>query len=143
MRTFNKRAEFDYNLLDRVETGIVLTGGEAKSVRTGHADISRSYAKVIGGEVYLVNANIPIPDKKEYNSTRSRKLLLHRKEIISLETQMKAQKLTLVPVSLYTKGRLIKLELALAKSKREFDKRHSVKLKDIKRDLERELRVKE
>jgi len=135
MHIFNKRADFEYNILDRFEAGIMLSGGEAKAIRDGRADISRSFAKIISGEVYLVNANI--------DSTRSRKLLLHKNEILSLETQMKAQKLTLVPVSLYTKGRLVKVELALAKAKREFDKRKSLKQKDIKRDIERELRVKE
>jgi SsrA-binding protein len=143
MQTFNKRADFDYQLFDRVEVGLVLSGGEAKAVRTGHADISRSFAKIIGGEVFLVNANIPIVGKKDYDSTHSRKLLLHKKEILSLETQMKAQKLTLVPTKLYTKGRLVKLELALAKAKREFDKRKTLKQKDIQRDIDRELRIKE
>lgn len=118
-------------------------GGEAKAVREGHADLSHSFAKIISNEAFLVNANIPIQGKKDYNSTRSRKLLLHRKEITSLGSQMKAQKLTLIAVAMYTKDRFVKVELALAKTKREFDKRKDLQRKDVERDIERELRIKE
>ena len=140
MRIWNKRANFEYLLLpERIEAGISLTGGEAKAVRTGHTDLSRSYARVLSGEVYLLNANIPVSGAK-YESTRRRKLLLHKDEILSLVTKMKQQKLTLVPLSLYTRKRLIKAELALGKPKRKFEKKEALKKKDLKRELEIEAR---
>ena len=117
MQIINKKAHFNYNLYYRIEAGISLLGGEAKSVRGKSANLSDSYAKIISGEIYLVNANIPVEGKKDYNSSRSRKLLLHKKEIISLSTKIKQKGFTLVPTKLYTKGSLIKIELAMAKSK--------------------------
>ena len=153
MRIFNKRAKFDYTLEeDRLETGISLSGGEAKAVRTGHADLSQSTGRIINNEVWLINANIPIAGAKDYNSTRSRKLLLHKSEILSIATKMKQHKLTLVPLSLYNKrglrpdghkGRyLIKLKLALGKPKRKFEKRQAIKKRDIEREIAQELRGK-
>jgi len=143
MRIFNKRAKFDYNLeKERIETGVVLSGGEAKAVRTGHLDLSQSHARVVNGEIFLINANIPIQSAAKYDSTRMRKLLLHKREIISLSTKMKQQKLTLVPVKMYTKGHLVKCELALGKSKRKFEKKEAIKRKDIERDIEKEFRGK-
>lgn len=140
MKVFNKRARFDYKLEeDRFDSGLVLSGGEAKALRMGHADLSQSVARVLNGEVWLINANIPVVGAKDYNSTRSRKLLLHKAEILSIATKMKQRKLTLVPVLMYTKGRLIKLKLALGKPKRKFEKRQVIKAKDIERDIEREL----
>ncbi len=140
MKVFNKRARFDYKLEeDRFDSGLVLSGGEAKALRMGHADLSQSVARVLNGEVWLINANIPVVGAKDYNSTRSRKLLLHKAEILSIATKMKQRKLTLVPMSMYTKGRLIKLKLALGKPKRKFEKRQAIKAKDIERDVEREL----
>ena len=140
MRIFNKKAKFNYNLLERIEAGISLIGAEAKALRVKGADLSQSFAKIIGGEIYLVNANIPVEGKKDYNSTRSRKLLLHKDQIVSIESKIKAKKLTLVPTKLYTKGRLVKVELALAKSKRKFEKKEAIKRKDIEREIERELK---
>lgn len=140
MVTFNKKAQFNYNLFERVEVGIALNGGEVKAVRGGKADLSNSYAKIIGNEIYLVNANMPVDGKKDYTPTRIRKLLLHKNEITTIMSKIKAKKLTLVPTKLYTKGSLIKAEIALAKSKREFEKKESIKKKDIERDIERELR---
>jgi len=143
MRIYNKRAKFDYNLeKERIETGVVLSGGEAKAVRTGHLDLSQSHARVVNGEIFLINANIPIQGAVKYDSTRMRKLLLHKKEIISLSTKLKQQKLTLVPVRMYTKGHLVKCELALGKSKRKFEKKEAIKRKDIERDIEKEFRGK-
>lgn len=143
MRIVNKRANFDYKLEpDRFEAGISLSGGEAKAVRTGHADLSQSLARVLSGEVWLINANIPVVGAKDYNSTHSRKLLLHAAEITSIMTKMKQRKLILVPTSLYNKGRLIKVELALGKAKRKFEKKEAIKRKDIKREIERDFRLK-
>ncbi len=140
MRIFNKKARYEYSLTgDKVEAGISLLGSEAKAVRTGHADLSRSVARALNSEIWLINANIPVAQPPQgYNSTRTRKLLLNRSEIISLSTKMKQQKLTLVPTKLYTKGRLVKVELALGKPKRKFEKKEALKKKDIEREIEKE-----
>ena len=142
MGIFNRRANFEYSLeADRVEAGLSLNGAEARSVREGHADLSRSVVRILEGEAWLINANIP-STTGSYNPTRSRKLLLHKSEILSLATRMKQFKLTLVPISLYTKGRLVKLQFALGKPKRTFEKRQFLKQKDIARELEQELKGK-
>ena len=117
-------------------------GAEAKAVRGGHVNLSDSFAKIIDREIYLVNANIPVEGKKEYSSTRTRKLLLHKDQIVSLQTKIKQKKLTLVPTKIYTKGNLVKVELALAKSKRKFEKKAKLKKKDIQREIEQEIRGK-
>lgn len=140
MKIFNKRARFDYQISDKIEAGIVLSGGEARAVRTGHLNLTNSFAKILGSEVYLVNANIPVPGKKDYSPTRSRKLLLHKSEIVSMTTKLKAKKLTLVPISMYTTHGLIKVELGLGKSKKKFEKKELLKKKDIQRDIDRELK---
>jgi SsrA-binding protein len=139
----NKRAYFNYSILETIEAGVSLTGGEARAIREGHANLSNSYAKIINNEVYLVNAIVPITGAKDYNQSRSRKLLLKRSEITNLAVKMKRDKLTLIPTKLYNKGRLVKAELGLAKPKREYEKKESIKQKDIKRDLEELLRIKE
>lgn len=126
--------------MDSLEAGVVLSGAEAKAVRSGHADITRAFVKNLGGELYLVNANIPVAGMKDYNATRTRKLLLHKSEITRLTTKMHQDKLTIVPTKVYTKGRRVKLEVALARSKREYQKKESLKKQDITRDIERELR---
>ena len=142
MKIANKRANYEYILEgDRVEAGISLSGGEAKAVRTGHVDINQSVARIVNGEAFLINANIPVTGAQNYSSTRSRKLLLHKKEILFLTTKMKQFKLTLVPISLYNKGRLIKVTLALAKPKRKFEKKEAIKRKDIERELEKEFKL--
>lgn len=140
MKIFNKRARFDYQILDKIEAGIVLSGGEARAVRTGHLNLTNSFAKILGTEAYLVNANIPVPGKKDYNPTKSRKLLLHKQEIISILTKIKARKLTFVPISMYTTHGLIKVELGLGKSKKKFEKKELLKKRDIQRDIEKELK---
>lgn len=140
MRILNKRAKFNYRLFERFEAGIVLGGGEVKAIRRGNIDLSLSYAKVIDDEIFLINANIPVEGKKDYSPTRTRKLLLHRKEAVSIKTKIKAKRLTLVPTKVYTKGRLVKVEISLAKAKRKFEKKEAIKKKDIEREIERELR---
>ncbi len=140
MKKINRKANFNYQLFDKYETGISLLGGEVKALRKGNVDLSQSYAKIIDGEVYLINASILIDGKKDYKPTRSRKLLLHKDQIISIQSKIKAKKLTIVPTKVYTNGRLIKAEVALAKSKRKFEKKEAIKRKDIEREVERELR---
>jgi SsrA-binding protein len=140
MKILNKKAGFNYTIESTIEAGVVLTGGEARAIRTGHINLSNSYAKIINKEVYLVNADVPVAGAKGYDSTHMRKLLLNRQEITNLETQMKQRKLTLVPTKVYTKKRLIKVELGLAKAKREFEKKQVMKERDIQRDLDYELK---
>lgn len=141
MRIFNKRARFEYEITpEKVEAGVSLLGAEAKSLREGRGDLSQSFVKEIKGELYLVNANIPATGLQNYNATRSRKLLLHRREILSLLTKSKQQKLQFVPILLYNKGRLIKLEVTLGKPKRKFEKKEAIKRRDINREIAREVR---
>ena len=140
MKIINKKAKFNYILFEKFEAGVSLTGAEVKAIKTARADLSNSYVKIIRDEAYLVNANIPADGVQNYNPTRSRKLLLHRAELVSLSTKMKQKNLTLVPVKVYTKGRLVKLEIALAKAKRKFEKKESIKKKDIEREIAQQLR---
>lgn len=135
----NKKAQFNYNLYDRFEAGISLTGGEVKAIKVHGADLTNSHVKIIGNEIYLINANITSEDKS-FSPTRSRKLLMHTKEIVSLATKLKAKKLTLVPTKMYNNDRKIKIEIALAKAKKKFEKRESIKKKDIEREVEREFK---
>ena len=139
MKIKNKKAHFNYILTEQFEAGVVLSGAEVKSIRQGKIDISNSFAKIINSEMYLLNANISAAEK-DHNPTRTRKLLMHKKEIISINTKIKAKRLTIVPTKVYTKGRLIKFELSLAKSKKRFEKREIKKKKDIEREIEQELR---
>jgi SsrA-binding protein len=142
MQKINKKARFNYKLFEKFETGISLFGAEVKAIRKGSIELSQSYAKLINNEVYLVNADIPVEGKKDYKARRIRKLLLHKDQIISIKTRIKAKKLTLVPVRVYTKGRLIKVEIALAKHKRKFEKKEVIKRRDIEREIEQELKNK-
>lgn len=147
MKITNKRAFFDYNILDRFEAGIHLTGPEVKSVKGGHMSLDGSFVRIIGSEAYLVNAQIfpyanARPPAGGYDPKRTRKLLLHKKEIIALKTKTEGSNLALVPVSCYNQHGLIKLEIALAKGKKKFEKREAIKRKDIQRDIEEEARGK-
>jgi SsrA-binding protein len=142
MKISNKKAFFDYQIAETFEAGINLYGFEVKSVRLGKADLTGSFVRIIGNEAYLVNANI-LPYQsgqiENYDPQRTRKLLLHRNELISLKSKAEGQGLTLVPVSLYLKHGFIKLELGLGKGKKKFDKRESIKKRDVQRNLEQEL----
>jgi len=141
MKILNKKARFEYELTgEGVEASISLLGAEAKSVREGRADISQSAVRILGDEAYLINANIPAEGVQKYDSTRIRKLLLHRGEILSLTTKIKQKKLQIVPVRVYNKGRLIKLYLELGKAKRKFEKKETLKRRDINRDIEKVLK---
>jgi len=144
VRVFNKRARFKYQILEKLEAGVVLNGAEIKSIRAGRIDLSESFARIKDGEVILVNAFInPWMGSQKYaDSRRERKLLLHKKQILNWQGKIAGSKLTVVPVSLYIKNNLAKVELGLAKSKTKFDKRAVLKKKSIKREIERELRGK-
>ena len=142
MKIFNKRAKFDYFLQEKFEAGIALTGSEVKSLKEGRADLSGSFVRIKDGEAWLYGANIPLyaHTSVEYDPLRPRKLLLHKKEIISIGTKAKQQNLTLVPISVYTKGRLVKVQIALAKGKKQYEKRDARRKKDIELDIKRALK---
>lgn len=141
MKIINKRAHFDYELQEKLEAGINLTGAEVKAIRLGHADLTGSFIRVRGTEAYLVNAKI-FPYKfarpENYDESRVRKLLLHKKEIMILKSKTDGANLTIVPVSLYTTKTYIKVELALARARNKANKRDAIKKKDLDRELERD-----
>ncbi len=142
MKITNKKAFFDYRLLEKVEAGINLYGSEVKAVRLGRADLTGSFVKIIGSEAYLLNAKIfPYQSGQieDYDEKRTRKLLLHKKQIIALKSKMEGSNLSLVPVSLYIKRGFVKVEVALSKGKKKYEKRESIKKKDIQRHIEQEL----
>ena len=142
MKIFNKRARFKYQILEKVEAGVVLSGAEIKSIRAGRADLSEAFARFRDGEAFLVNAFINpwMGSEKYLSSRRERKLLLHRKQILNWQGKIAGGKLTMVPLSLYIKGNLAKVELALSKNKSKYDKRATLKKKVVSRDIEREIR---
>jgi SsrA-binding protein len=140
----NRRARFDYAIVDVVEAGIVLTGTEVKSLRFGEGSIAESYAEVKGSEIWLVNANIPEfshGNRFNHEPKRPRKLLLNFREITKLHGKVARDGMTLVPLSVYfnTRGRA-KVELALAKGRKAHDKREHIKEREWKRDAARILR---
>lgn len=141
MQVINKKAKLNYKLFETYEAGISLTGVEVKTLLNGQADLSNSFVKIVNGEVYLFNANFPVKDIKT-NPTRTRKLLLHKSEITAIWSKIRQKQLTLIPIKVYTKGRKIKLEFALAKGKREYEKRQVIKKKDLDREIAQEVRGK-
>lgn len=141
MKVLNKKASFEYTVHDTVEAGIVLTGAEVKAVRAKKVDLGGAYVRPVGGEMFLINAHIGVPG--EEHARARRKLLLNKKEILSLSTKAKAQKLTLIPLSMYTKGPLVKVEVALARGKKTHEKRAQIAKRDVEREIERELRDKD
>ena len=139
----NRRARFDYELLDRFEAGIVLVGTEVKSLREGRVTLAQSYADVRDGEVWLVGAEIAEYAQgniANHEPTRERKLLLKRGEIASLASKVREKGQTLVPTRLYFKDGKVKLEVALARGKEKADKRRTIVDRDAKRQMERALK---
>jgi SsrA-binding protein len=139
----NRRAAYRYNLLDKLECGIVLTGSEVKSLRQGSATIKDGYAAVRDGELWLHNVHIPPyrPAAQEnHEPERDRKLLLHRRELERLTGQVQEKGLTLVPTRIYFKGPVAKVEIALARGKDVRDKRETIRARETKREMERALR---
>ncbi|OGI21854.1 MAG: SsrA-binding protein [Candidatus Moranbacteria bacterium RIFCSPHIGHO2_01_FULL_55_24] len=140
----NKRASFDYDLGERFEAGLVLTGSEVKSVKTGHASLKGSFVTVRGEELFLTNALIPrykhAHRDTKHEDTRPRRLLLRKREIRSLIGKSRTEGLTLVPIRLYTKKQLVKLEFAVGKGKKAFDKRSSIAKREADRTMKRALR---
>lgn len=134
----NRRAHHDYELLERFEAGIGLTGSEVKSVRAGGVDFRDAFARLNGGNVELEGLYIPVYKEATYNNhepRRTRRLLLHREEIGKLKRGLEQKGLTLVPIRLYQKGRYFKVEIALARGKKLHDKRRAEAEKTAKREL--------
>lgn len=145
MRIVNRKALHNYHILERLEVGIVLSGSEVKSIRAGRIDLGEAYVRILNGEAYLVNANIPKyqgEGDKDYDATHSRKLLLHKSQIDSLMGKATGKGTTLLPISIYEKNNRFKVEVGLGKSKKEFDKRKILKERDHIRRVEQELRGK-
>lgn len=141
--TVNKKAYFDYEIIETFEAGIELSGAEVKSIKLGKMTLLDSFCFVQHGELYLKNAHIaPYEKGSHYNleERRDRKLLLHKKEIERLIGKIKEKGFTLVPLKIYFKGRFIKAEIGLGKGKHTFDKKRVIKEKDLKRDAEREIK---
>ena len=139
----NRRARHDYHLLDRIEAGLVLTGTEVKSLREGRAELARAYADVRGGEAWLVGLHVPVYDQgnlANHDPDRDRKLLLHKKELVSLAGKVAQRGLTLVPTKLYFKDGRAKVELALARGKEGRDKRRDIARREADRDMQRALK---
>lgn len=140
----NKRARHDYAILDTWETGIVLTGTEVKALREGKANLTDSFGVVKDGEVFLLNCHIGSygqGNSFNHEPTRTRKLLMHRREIRRMIGAVERQGLTLVPLDLYFKGGKVKATLALVKGKQQHDKREDLKKKDAQREIARALRT--
>ena len=139
----NKKAHHDYFILDKFEAGIMLKGTEIKSIRLGKVNIKDSYARLRGQEIFLVNMHISKFEKGNqfnHDETRSRKLLLNKKEIIKIERKTKEDSLSIVPLKVYLDRGLCKIEIALAKGKKNYDKRQTLKEKDSKRRIEKALK---
>ena len=136
----NKKALRDYFVQDRFEAGLVLRGSEVKSVRAGQVNLAEGYVRETRGEMWLVNAHIATYDpasRENHDPLRPRKLLLHRNEIVRLKESMKQKGLTIIPLRMYlTKGR-VKIEIALARGKKKFDKRQSIAKRDSEREMAR------
>ena len=143
--TTNRKAERDYALQDRLEAGVVLTGTEIKSIRQRHVRLEESFARVVRGEVFLYNCHItPYEQGNRFNvdPTRTRKLLLHRREIERLIGVMSRKGMALVPTKLYVKRGIAKLEVAIAQGKRQYEKRERIRQREVERELQRAVRQK-
>jgi len=138
MKISNKKATFNYEIIESFEAGIVLTGAEVKSIKDGRVNLTDSFVKIISGDLYLVNAEIPqykYSSDEFYDARRSRKLLVKKKELVQIDSKLKAKKLVLIPLSIYTKSKLVKVEVAYARGR----KRHEKKQREKEREMDREL----
>ncbi len=140
----NKKAFFNYEILQEFEAGVELLGLEAKSIRAGQGNLEGAFVTVRGSEVFLIGSDIPAFQPKNappsYERTRNRKLLLTKQEIQKLSVESENKGLTIVPISFYNKGHKLKLRLAIAKGKKKFDKRQSIKKRDTDKEIRRTLK---
>lgn len=140
----NRKAFHDYFIGDKVECGIVLTGTEIKSIRSGKVNLKESYVQIKQNEVFIVGMHIAVYEQGNqfnHDETRTRKLLLHRQQINRLGKEVFQKGFTLIPLRIYIKNGLAKVEIALAKGKKLYDKRESEKERDIKRDLQKQYKI--
>lgn len=143
MEINNRKAKYDYEILDTIECGIALTGTEIKSIRNGNANLKDSYAIIKNGEIYILNMHISAYEQGNifnHEETRTRKLLLHKKEILKLQNKVTLDGNTLVPLKLYFKKNKAKILLGLAKGKKNYDKRETIKERDINREIQKQLK---
>ncbi len=140
----NRLAQHEYFILERIEAGIVLEGSEVKSLRKGNCNLKESFCLVSGGEMFIKNMHIPLYDNASAfntaNPKRDRKLLLNKQEIVKLSSKVQQKGLTLVPLRLYFKQSLIKVELGLCQGKHTYDKKRSIMEKDLMREKERQIK---
>ncbi|OGH94084.1 MAG: SsrA-binding protein [Candidatus Magasanikbacteria bacterium RIFOXYD2_FULL_41_14] len=140
----NKKALFDYEILEKFEAGLVLTGAETKAVKDGQVSLKGAYVTFHNGDAYLLNAHVsaykPAGKLVDYDPTRSRQLLLRQKEIRYLQGKTQEKGLTIVPLSVYTKQRFIKVEIAVGRGKQKYDKRETIKKRDLDREVKRSLK---
>ena len=141
----NKKAYYDYNILEEFEAGLVLSGAEVKAIKLGHLSIKGAFISLKGKKVLLKNMHVSRyklagQKQKAYNPDQDRELLLKKKEIQYLHGKMSMKGLTIIPISVYTTRRLIKVKIALVKGKKKFDKREAIKNKDIKMNIARKLK---
>ncbi len=142
MRVENRQARYNYEILEKFEVGIDLLGPEVKSVREGQVSFAGSFIHLRDGQAYLINCHIHPYQKslEKFSSTRARRLLLHKKELLSLAGKIVPSGLTLIPISMYNKGNIFKVEIALARGKKKWDKREAIKKRDQQRDIENSLK---
>ena len=143
MEINNRKAKYDYNILEEIECGIELVGTEVKSIRNGSVNLKDSYAIIKNGEAYLLNTHISLYEEGNifnHEETRTRKLLLHKKEILKLRDKLELDGLTLIPLKLYFKNGKAKILIGLARGKKNYDKRESIKKKDMDRQVLRDLK---
>ena len=143
MEILNRKVNFDYEILDTFEAGIVLTGTEIKSIRLGKCNLKDSYAIIKNNEIFILNMHISQYEQGNrfnHDETRTRKLLMHKKEILKLRDKLEIEGFTLIPIKLYFKGTKAKLLIGLAKGKKNYDKRESIKKKDIERQIAKDLK---
>ena len=139
----NRKALHDFEILNRFEAGLELTGHEAKAIRIGKLNLRGAFIDLRGGEAYLLNAELPPYQEKnapqDYEPKRARRLLLSKNELEELAQVTETKGLTIVPLAVYNKGRFLKVDVAVARGKRQFDKRESIKKRDTERELKRTL----
>jgi SsrA-binding protein len=140
----NKKAYFNYEILEKIEAGIELLGFEVKSLKKGQGSLEGSHITVRGNEVFVINMQIPpyqpANTPKDYDPNRNRRLLLTKKEISELSGEENQKGLTIVPLSVYNKDRKLKLEIAIVRGKKKYDKRETIKKRDVERDIRRTLK---
>ncbi len=140
MEIINRKARFDYEMEDEYEAGIVLKGTEIKSIRNGKANIKDSYAIIRNNELYLLNSHISLYEEGNrfnHEETRTRKLLMHKKEILKLRDKIEKEGYTLIPLKMYFKGSKLKVLIGLAKGKKNYDKREAIKKRDTEREMQK------